>query len=261
MPSHYAHYRFGAELLNSLPSDVRRTINRHRQLYDIGLHGPDIFLYFDPVRKTVTGDLSSKFHHQSGLDFFTRVCKRHRLEPSEPARAYLYGLLAHYALDTVCHPFINSHTQDGQIHHCQLESEFDRYLLDLDGKRPPHTYDTSRHMRLTDGECAIAAAFFPGAKPTDVATSVRNMAGAIRLMAVNAPYLRTAAQKLLKSMGSYYHHLLVPAQPDPACFHLDAELENCYRMALQLYPTLLRQIMAYLTCSVPLGSEFDKSFD
>ena len=25
--------------------------------------------------------------------------------------------------------------------------------------------------------------------------------------------------------------------------------------------SVLRQIMAYLTCSVPLGSEFDKSFD
>lgn len=261
MPSNYAHYRFGAELLKVLPPDVRRTVNRYRQLYDMGLHGPDIFLYYDPVKKTETGGLSSKFHHQSGRDFFTRVCKRHRLEPSEPARAYLYGLLAHYALDAICHPFINAHADGISIHHSQVESEFDRYLLDKDGKRPAHTYDCSKHMQLTEGECVIVSGFYPGANSEHIARSVRNMAGAVRLLATPAPRLRTVAWHVLRMSGSFYHHLLLQPEPDPACAHLNGELEALYAGAFTLYPILLRQITAYLTCSVPLGGEFEAPFD
>ncbi len=44
MPSTYAHYRMGAALLPMLPADVRRVIQRFRRLFDVGLHGPDIFL-------------------------------------------------------------------------------------------------------------------------------------------------------------------------------------------------------------------------
>ena len=45
MPSTYAHYRFGVGLLTTMPGDVRRTIQRFRRRFDVGLHGPDIFYY------------------------------------------------------------------------------------------------------------------------------------------------------------------------------------------------------------------------
>ena len=48
MPSDYAHYRFGAAMLSAMPADLRRPANRFRQMYDMGLHGPDIFTYSPP---------------------------------------------------------------------------------------------------------------------------------------------------------------------------------------------------------------------
>ena len=260
MPANYAHYRFGAQLLKVLPSDARRTVNRYRQLYDMGLHGPDIFFYYNPAVKTDVGELGTGFHCQTGHTFFTRVCKRHRLEPSEPARAYLYGLLTHYCLDAVCHPFVRRHTDAGPIGHMQLETEFDRYLLDKDGKRPPHTQDCSLHMKLTKAECAVVAGFYPGVTAAQVDRSVRNMALATRLLAAPSP----AARKLMSAvlgLSGCYAQMLMPETPDPLCSHLDSELDALYNRAFRLYPELLRQVTAYLTCGVALGEEFTPAFD
>ena len=74
MPSVYAHYRFGVALLPTMPADARRTIQRFRSLFEVGLHGPDIFYYGSPIEKTKTGFLGIKFHEQTGREFFQRVC-------------------------------------------------------------------------------------------------------------------------------------------------------------------------------------------
>ena len=42
MPSTYAHRRFGANVLDHLPAPLREKLETHRELYDIGLHGPDM---------------------------------------------------------------------------------------------------------------------------------------------------------------------------------------------------------------------------
>ena len=74
MPANYAHYRFGKQLLSGMCPNDRRSIQRFRRLYDMGLHGPDIFFYYNPLIKTATGQLGGVFHAQSGQEFFARVC-------------------------------------------------------------------------------------------------------------------------------------------------------------------------------------------
>ena len=50
MPSTYAHRRFGAQAAARLPEELRGVVSRHRALYDIGLHGPDILFYYHALR-------------------------------------------------------------------------------------------------------------------------------------------------------------------------------------------------------------------
>ena len=80
------------------------------------------------------------------------MCRYVRLHPTEATRAYLYGVLAHYALDSLSHPFIHRMAAQGKATHTQIETEFDRFLLDLDGKKPPYLQDLSGHIRLTPGD-------------------------------------------------------------------------------------------------------------
>ena len=48
MPSLYAHYRFGKELCMSLPEPARTYALRYRELFDLGLQGPDILFFTIP---------------------------------------------------------------------------------------------------------------------------------------------------------------------------------------------------------------------
>lgn len=47
MPSMYAHFVFGKNVYQKLPSDIKKIIKEHRELFFIGLHGPDIFFYYN----------------------------------------------------------------------------------------------------------------------------------------------------------------------------------------------------------------------
>ena len=49
MPSTYAHYRLGQKVLDNLTGGIKSTILNHKELYDIGLHGPDILFYYKPL--------------------------------------------------------------------------------------------------------------------------------------------------------------------------------------------------------------------
>ena len=53
MPTTYAHYKFGKEVISALPRPLRSTVENHRELFDIGLHGPDILFYYHPMQRII----------------------------------------------------------------------------------------------------------------------------------------------------------------------------------------------------------------
>jgi len=254
MPASYAHYRFGKLLLPALPSHVRQTIQRFRRMYDLGLQGPDFFFYYNPFLATSTGQLGNTFHQQSGQEFFSNACKA---ASSEAAEAYLYGLLAHYCLDSVCHPFINQLVTIGEAEHVALESEFDRFLLVRDKEPSPHTFDMSKHFRVTRGECVTAATFYPGATGGSVSRSIRLMGFFIRLLCHPNQKLRTAVLKKTKpSLISYS----IPSKENPALAIYVRELHDLYSQATERYPILLQQLLEHLQKEEPFGEDFSPNF-
>lgn len=254
MPASYAHYRFGKQLLPQLPADVRQCIQRFRRMYDVGLHGPDIFFYHNPFLDTAAGRLAKQYHRQSGQEVFTRACAT---ADSEAARAYLYGLLAHYCLDTACHPFINKMVQTGEAGHIKLEAEFDRYLMAMDGIPEPHRHDITRHMKLTRGECMTAATFYPPATGAEVSQSVRFMAFAIRFLAGGS---REKREKLLRKLKPSICDFFIPEEPVTAYTRMDSELLARFGRAQKQYLQLLTQLEACRKNGEPLGEDFLPTF-
>lgn len=255
MPSTYAHYRFGSQLLPTLPADTRRTISRFRRMFDVGLHGPDIFFFYSPV--TNFGyNLGHKYHFQNGKDFFTRVCRTTRMEGGEAAQSYLYGLLCHYALDRVIHPFIEMLDLPDPTFHVRLEAEFDRFLLEKDGKTPAHEQDLSPHIQLTPGECETVAKFYPGSTAGAVRSGVRNMALATRAFSYAAGSRRNLVEGGLRLISSTLSGMLIPTQPSPDCRQHDETMLELYDQAIQSYPGLLAQIQANLTYGAALDDAF-----
>ncbi|MGN1025591.1 MAG: zinc dependent phospholipase C family protein [Faecousia sp.] len=255
MPAFYAHYRFGKQILSGLPTDVHQCIQRFRRLYDMGLQGPDFFFYYNPIMKTNVGNLGGAFHSQSGQEFFTRACTQAN---SEAARAYLYGLLGHYCLDSACHPFVDKMDADGEARHVALESEFDRYLMEKDGLVPPHTQDLSPHAKLTRGECVTVADFFLPATPSNVNRSVHFMAFSLRFLSGKN---RKRVRSLLNSIKPSLCDSLIPEAPVESYARMDSELLARFNRAAKHYPVLLEQLTAHIRSGEPLGEDFALNFE
>lgn len=71
MPSTYAHRRFGANVLDHLPAPLREKLEAHRELYDIGLHGPDLLFYYHAEKSTPVAALGNAMHDEPGRTFLT----------------------------------------------------------------------------------------------------------------------------------------------------------------------------------------------
>lgn len=260
MPASYAHYRFGAQVIDTLPQEVRSIVRKHRDLFDVGVHGPDFLFYYRPLQKTPLRKLGSAFHHQPGTEFFGNACRRLRLKPSEDGIAYLYGVLAHFSLDSLCHPMICGNTNDGSLSHTALESEFDRYLLELDGKPKPYSVDLSKHMRLTRAQSVTVAGFYPSVTPEQVQESVRSMYRLTKITAVSNLRVRKIVHRIMDATGKSNGGLVMQEGVDTAHAFLDAPLLELYEQARAQYPLLAQQLNRHMICNAPFGAEFQVDF-
>ncbi len=255
MPASYAHYRFGKQVLPGLPSDVRQCIQRFRRMYDMGLNGPDLFFYYyNPLNKAVGPDLARVFHRQSGREFFSHACTQVQ---SEAALAYLYGLLAHYCLDSACHPFVHKMVDIGEARHVALESEFERYLMEKDGIASPHTHNRGEKITLTRGECMTVAAFYPPATGSNVSTCIRNMAFSLKFLAgPNRDRTRAILQKLSLALPDQ----MIPEQQVEDYAFMVGELQNLYDEAVSRFPELLADLQGHRRTGESLSDGFEAAF-
>ena len=260
MPATYAHYRFGASMLSKMPADISRTAKRHRRIYDVGLHGPDLFFFYKPIRSTKIGRLGNKFHRQTGREFFYRACRNLRIDPSEAGQAYLYGVLCHYALDSHCHPLVERYSGEGIASHSRVEAEFERFLLEKDGKEPPYGMDLTKHMTLIMPECDTVSRFYPGSNGSSIRDSLKGMAKIRKTMELPEGVLRTAVIKTMSAGSAVFRDMVVQPQPDPRCQMLNEPLLDAYRQAGIVFPEMLQQLGAHLTYNAPLGDLFEPIF-
>lgn len=257
MPSSYAHYRFGVWGYSQLPEEIRKTVQRFRQLYDVGLHGPDLFFYYQPLFHTKMGNLGHTYHAVNGREFFEAAAARLRENPSEGATAYLFGLLCHFALDSSCHPMIRATAAEGKAGHTELETEFDRHLLALDGKNPPHTQNLSGHMKLTWGGCVTVSEFYPPATAYTIRRCILTMALVTRVLASKN---RDLLQRVFSIGGTKSAEMVMYPRPNHKCVQLIDPLMQHYEEAQQRFASMAAQLAAAIHGEVPLGAEFDCTY-
>lgn len=73
MPSIYAHYTFGEMMKQNFPSDIKKRIDLHKDLFEIGLHGPDLFFYYYAPLKNRVSQTGYRMHDVSAAPFFRRA--------------------------------------------------------------------------------------------------------------------------------------------------------------------------------------------
>lgn len=262
MPSTYAHYRFGRDVIQRLPETWSDPILRCRDLYDIGVHGPDLLFFYRPVFLNPIVAIGFDAHKKTGRVFFGQAAKVARAAcHSLQARAYVAGLLTHFALDSICHPCVEQEVRNGRASHAEIEVSFDRFLLLKDG-RTPIRQKLCEHIRPSTESAAVIAPFFPPATVGQVLIAERSIICYNNwLVAPRAPK-RLLVKGALRLSGNYeeLHGLLMTREQNSACLKSDERLYVLYQQALFLAAELFREMEDCLEDSGHLGGGFNHTF-
>lgn len=172
MPTTYAHDLFGQRVYTFLTPEVKQVIRKNKNLFRIGLHGPDILFYDIPNSKvTRTGIV---MHREVAAPFFERGMTLVRQKHDEKLLAYLLGFACHYLLDSTCHPYVYEMAEKEVISHTLLEKEFDRTLMLETGKNPYRYYPSCGVIPHITYACVIHRAI-PKIRTREIHTSLKLM--------------------------------------------------------------------------------------
>ena len=261
MPAAYTHYRFGRDVLRLLPPETRQTIASHRALYDIGLHGPDIFFFYHPLTDNAVARMGHALHRQTGATVLRRMAALLSQAPSEAATAYLYGFLCHFALDSACHGYVGQMEALG-VGHSLLETQLDRSYL-VEDRLDPERVNPTGHLKPSPEAARVIAAFFPQVTERAVEASVRDMIRVQQLLLPTSHAKRTMLQgaaRLLKK--DYVAGMVMPTRESLACRQMVARLRAMYEEALPVavsliedFPRLDHSAYAYNFEGIRVGEE------
>lgn len=248
MPAFYAHYRFGRDVLSALPAHLHRLCTEHRALYDIGLHGPDIFFFHRPLMPNAVARMGHRSHGTFGAEFLQRAGNVYDRAPDKPAfLAYFFGFLCHLALDSICHPEVYEAQKYTGASHTAIETALDRALL-LDDGIDPLFHDPCGHFEITPENASVIAPFFPPLTAKTVEKSLRSMVFYGHLLYTRNPLLRKILDLTLYVTGHHdalFGMVMTPA-PDARCTVSDKALCGCYAAALPVALELIEKAAIYI---------------
>ncbi len=258
MPSSYAHYRFGGEMISRLPDGVRAAAQACRGVYDLGTHGPDVFFFYRPLANTPVGSVGKRVHFSPAKPLFEAAARHLRLKPRPEGTAYLYGLLTHYALDSVCHPYVKQAQDAGLARHIAMETEFDRLLLEMDGRLLPKPCFPTGHLRLTPEQSRVVAEFYPEVTHRQMREAAFSM-GVLTRQCMQKPGMKARVMK--KALGSKFSQFILSPECDPRCAVTNEKLLALYGKAQGRFDTLCEALSRHMRTGAPLGEAFAPAFD
>lgn len=263
MPTTYAHYRLGKYVVDRLPESARKTIQNNRELFDIGVHGPDIFFYHNPIVKNEIVRHGEWMHHETGRLFFINAAKVvHRNQEKEAHKAYLYGFLCHFAMDVTCHGFIGEQIEKTGISHFEIEAEYDRELLTQDGFDAVSKCLTE-HLKASENNARVIADFWEEIRPLQVKQTLKRMIFFLNLLKAPSFLKRGILFGVMKIAGLYdvLHGLVINYKENPDCRETTDWLMKHFEKAVLLATELIMEYEMYLQKGGNLSETFSYDFE
>ncbi len=263
MPAAYAHNRFADACMETLPEEVKTIASSHYDLFALGAHGPDVLFYhvrfFHPDEIT---DLGRRMHHEPGRRFFERVPEIYRAYPEkEEMLSYILGFLAHFALDSFCHRYINRKVRETEYSHNRIEAQYEAYLMRLDGKKPLRV-NRSEVLHPARRSARVISRFFflPEKK---VLESIRGQKVIIRLLYSPHQVRKKIVRSVLEKAGRWQKagDLFLDREIIPGCSLICDEIHEFQKKAKKAYPEMAQELMEYLEGRGSLGERFDMDFE
>ena len=112
MPDIITHYIFGLDTVQNIKhSPLYPCLKEHKDLFSIGLQGPDPIYYHHLRKKDNKAYIAGKMHTEKTGDFLvSALCqiKKYDMNSKEfnEGLSYLSGFICHYILDSMAHPYV-----------------------------------------------------------------------------------------------------------------------------------------------------------
>ena len=262
MPSTYAHYTFGKQMMEQFPAEWEGLIRERWDIYAIGLHGPDILFYYHPLKANSVSQIGFGMHDRPAREFFAhakQICLA--ASDGESALAYALGFVCHFALDSTCHGYIEKKIEVSKLAHSRIESEFDRMLLERSGVAPLSA-DLTSHIRATRESAAVIAPFFASVTEAQVLTALRSMRRCSAfLQAAHAPK-RLFVKAILRFSKNYREKsgMMIAKRPVRECADSNLRLEKLMRSAQAKCLALAKNFVDFVRGEAQLDAAFDRTF-
>jgi len=277
MPTTYTHYRYGRDVLATLPKPLRESIEKHREIFDLGCHGPDILFYNMNPKKTRLNHLGSMLHKVPSTVFFSHALQvLEQAEDKAAARAYIYGFICHFSLDSQTHGYVEKMIHESGIGHNEIEMEFDRALL-VEDKIQPASFKRSKLIKAQSQYARVIAPFFTGltvrtdeegnqitesVSPADILTSLKGMQRILNILTAATPTKRLLLKALMKATKQYEDKfgIIVSLTPNKNCSSFNALMRSEYSGAIPVGVSLILQFQKALMDGDALSNRYDLTF-
>lgn len=261
MPTTYAHWRFGDKCIRMLPDDLQNIILNNRAIFDYGVHGPDIFFYYNCLKHNEVNRYGSAMHDIPYKDTLAQIKENFKkTENKDMALSYLLGFTCHFTLDSYCHGFIEKVDETMPYSHGKIESQFDRYLLIKDGFNPVTKSVTD--MFHPDKKMAkVISGLFNKFDEDIIYKTLKDQKLYLNLLKDNSDIKRfflTTAMDIAKVPS--FKDLLITKENVEELKPINIRLNKYFDMALKHYPVLADSLIGYLYDKNELNTYFKHNF-
>ncbi len=261
MPANFAHYLFGQQLIPKLPTYLQDIIRPNQKLYQIGQHGPDIIFYHRPFLPHSVARIGFQMHKLPARYFFEQARDTISLEPDPRLMAYTLGFLGHFILDSNGHGYVYEKIKDGKISHAELETEFDRMLMEQYHIDPLNT-NTTDHLPVYKDLCCLISKIFVPLTPEQIQFGLRSMKFYHRLLSSPSPSVRHGIRRVLCATRTEHllGGLIVDPTPNPLCKESNRKLMELYQLSLEEAVSVMVSYYSSFFTGEPLSDRFDRTF-
>lgn len=259
MPAFYAHDRFGKEVAARLDGEVKQIVKRHYRQFRIGLQGPDLFFFYRPYMPNRVSRYGNHLHDISAIPFFehgVKVVKKRGRKTRE--YAYLLGFLCHFILDSECHPYVETYIGRSGVQHLEIEEEFEKMLMRLDGK-DPFTYPLAKLVPVDIATAEAIRPFYENVSGRIILRSLKDLRLVKRLFTPRNAGKQALINTAMKMTGKYakMKGLMNQRVDNPKCKESNEELKRRLDDAVDLAVKMIDG----LDETVRTGKELEKRLD
>ena len=261
MPTTYAHWRFGDKCIRMLPDDLQNIILNNRAIFDYGVHGPDIFFYYNCLKHNEVNRYGSAMHDIPYKDTLAQIKENFKkTENKDMALSYLLGFTCHFTLDSYCHGFIEKVDETMPYSHGKIESQFDRYLLIKDGFNPVTKSVTD--MFHPDKKMAkVISGLFNKFDEDIIYKTLKDQKLYLNLLKDNSDIKRFFLTTAMDIAGvPSFKDLLITKENVEELKPINIRLNKYFDMALKHYPVLADSLIGYLSDKNELNTYFKHNF-